>query len=324
MILLIVDPFDPPTRSIIEWLFSMGKQMIISNNQNENEHIDIASLSSFKPQIIINGETYPLTSISSIYYRRSLKKTLNSHLFNNSIDMEKTSKKYSLMSYIAGNSNTRLELLEYFLSGIKTFGSEAIGRINKITALIEAKKVGLAVPETLLTKNKCELVSFMEEHDQVINKSIDVSYNYTDNTNDKWYIGYTNLVTKEFIEQVPDNFPLSLFQKKINKSFEIRSFFFNDSFYSTAIFSQQNEKTSVDYRKYDQEFPNREVPFILPEIITKKLKALLKALDLNTGSVDLIMTGKDYVFLEVNPVGQYENVSFLGNWYIEKQIAEYL
>ena len=48
-------------------------------------------------------------------------------------------------------------------------------------------------------------------------------------------------------------------------------------------------------------------------------------LDLNSGSIDIILTPDNkYVFLEVNPVGQFEQVSFPCNYGLFKEVAEYL
>ena len=46
---------------------------------------------------------------------------------------------------------------------------------------------------------------------------------------------------------------------------------------------------------------------------------------INTGSIDLIYSlSNEYVFLEVNPQGQFDWLSKNCNYYIEKDIAELL
>ena len=110
--------------------------------------------------------------------------------------------------------------------------------------------------------------------------------------------------TQEYFPSQTEHFYPSLFQNLIEKKFEIRTFFLLDRFYSMAIFSQQKESTSIDFRNYDVKNPNRYVPFSIPKSIESKLKLFMKKLDLKTGSIDLIVTPNDeYVFLEVNPVG---------------------
>jgi len=55
------------------------------------------------------------------------------------------------------------------------------------------------------------------------------------------------------------------------------------------------------------------------------LKKLLLELNLDTGSIDLIYTKSDeFVFLEINPVGQYDMVSAPCNYYLDKKIASLL
>lgn len=86
-----------------------------------------------------------------------------------------------------------------------------------------------------------------------------------------------------------------------------------------AILSQSDEKTKIDFRKYNEEKPNRNVPFKLPDDIDQKIKQLFKYLDLNTGSVDLIVDHQEnFYFLEINPVGQFGMVSYPCNYFLEK------
>ena len=49
----------------------------------------------------------------------------------------------------------------------------------------------------------------------------------------------------------------------------------------------------------------------------------MRKLKLDSGSIDIIVTNKgEYVFLEVNPVGHFTQVSSPCNYYLEKEIAE--
>ena len=92
-----------------------------------------------------------------------------------------------------------------------------------------------------------------------------------------------------------------------------------------AIFSQNNNKTKVDFRRYDTEFPNRLVRYSLPKNIQNKLILLMSHLKLATGSIDMIVTeDNDFIFLEVNPFGQFGMVSKPNNFNLEKRIAKYL
>lgn len=92
-----------------------------------------------------------------------------------------------------------------------------------------------------------------------------------------------------------------------------------------AIHSQLDAKTNVDFRNYNFEKPNRTIPYDLPKGIKNKIDKLMKELKLNCGSLDMILDlENNYYFIEVNPVGQFGMVSNPCNYYLHKQIAEYL
>jgi len=81
----------------------------------------------------------------------------------------------------------------------------------------------------------------------------------------------------------------------------------------------------LDYRYYDDDQPNRNIPYQLPESVEQSIKQFMKSKNLNCGSLDFMYgTDDNYYFLEVNPVGQFGWVSTNCNYYLEKRIAERL
>lgn len=91
-----------------------------------------------------------------------------------------------------------------------------------------------------------------------------------------------------------------------------------------AIMSQEDKKTSVDFRNYNMIKPNRRLPYKLPIEIEEKLCQLLNHFKLNFASIDLMVRGNNFYFLEINPVGQFGMVSGPCNYKIEKLIAKYI
>ena len=90
-----------------------------------------------------------------------------------------------------------------------------------------------------------------------------------------------------------DFFPPSFCQAYIEKKIELRIFFLGNQFFSAAIFSQSNPKTKIDFRNYDDENPNRIIPFNLPKDVSKKLLKMINSLKLTSGSIDMIYTKKN-------------------------------
>ncbi len=136
---------------------------------------------------------------------------------------------------------------------------------------------------------------------------------------------YTESLDRNETERLPENISPSLLQERIPKKYELRIFYMAGRCFSMAIFSQNDEHTKVDFRKYRDEKPNRFVPYLLPDEIDRKIKLLFERLSLNTGSVDMIVDlDENYYFLEINPAGQFGMVSLPCNYFLEKQIALYL
>ena len=185
-----------------------------------------------------------------------------------------------------------------------------------------ASNIGLNVPNFYMVNNTSQISSLIGMDKKLVSKSVENGVYVT--SGNQAYYSYTEEIQKE---SIPNNVSImnSLIMDKVEKKFEVRSFFLENKFYSMAIFSQLNKETSVDYRKYSSISPNRCETFQLPIGIEEKLRKLFAHFCLNTGSVDLIVDNNDsYIFLEINPIGQFGMVSQPCNYKLEKTIANYL
>lgn len=192
---------------------------------------------------------------------------------------------------------------------------------------MRAKKNGIMIPETFLLNKKTNLSKIVEKG--IITKSIFDPILITTKTKNEHkhpiYMMYTSQIKSEDLKHIPENFFPSLIQKSISKKFEIRTFYLMGDFYSMAIFSQQDNITQQDFRKYNWDKPNRNVPYILPIKLEKKLNNLLIELQLNCASIDIILDeDNNYIFLEVNPTGQFGMVDFPCNYGLHRKVAETL
>jgi len=117
----------------------------------------------------------------------------------------------------------------------------------------------------------------------------------------------------------------SLVQEKIEKRYEVRIFFLFGQCYPMAIFSQRDPQTSLDFRRYNEIIANRMMRCEIPPELEEKITRLMKLADQNCGSLDFIKSHDgEYIFLELNPVGQFGFVSTNCNYELEKLIAEKL
>jgi ATP-GRASP peptide maturase of grasp-with-spasm system len=232
---------------------------------------------------------------------------------------------------LAGRINTHLTaegnaVSRAFFSAVAHahwLGSPGDGNVSKLEVLAAAVAAGLEIPPTLVTNVRDEIESFRREHGRIITKSVGEVDMFP--LFGKSYGLYTSEADEAAVAALPETVFPTLVQAMVEKAFEIRAFYLAGDIYASAIFSQSDEQTSVDFRRYKHDRPNRTVPYRVPPETAAKLRALMESLEMRTGSIDLIRTRDGrHVFLEVNPAGQFGMVSHPCNYGLEKKVAEYL
>ncbi|MBC6367580.1 MULTISPECIES: MvdC/MvdD family ATP grasp protein [unclassified Algoriphagus] len=172
---------------------------------------------------------------------------------------------------------------------------------NKLLQLTEARNTGFHIPETLVTNNHLEFLNFYNNHEKklIIKPIRQGRIEMTDGFKNI----FTNIIQPEIIENIHD-FDLTpcIFQKQIKKQYELRITVVKNKLFTVKIDSQSNQNTSIDWRK--EKVPL--IPFTLPTEIGLKCIELVEKLGLSFGAIDMIydIDGR-YVFLEVNPNGQW-------------------
>ncbi|MGN7758072.1 grasp-with-spasm system ATP-grasp peptide maturase [Chryseobacterium sp. 22532] len=300
MILIFSDNNDRTTIEVIRWLVALNKDFILVN---DDEFFDIKA---DKKQFFLQSQknSFFLDDIQSVWYRRGGLFFKRYQYSNNSINIYMNETQHWLEDYI-------LKTLE----SKKHINKQSNSHVNKLLVLEYAQNIGLNVPEYFLAENTDEVILA-----KTITKAITGNASLDNILENKDGMLYTSIIDKK----EKDSFFISFFQEKIEKDFEIRTFYLNGECYSMAIFSQNDDQTKTDFRKYNNEKPNRNIRYSLPKDVEDKVQKLMQVLDLNCGSLDFIKSGDLYYFLEVNPVGQFANVAYHCNYPLFKKIADYL
>jgi ATP-GRASP peptide maturase of grasp-with-spasm system len=220
------------------------------------------------------------------------------------------------------NETARIgDLFQFILERKNKISSYYTADNNKLIHTIMAKEAGLDVPGSLICSSQKELTAFFNQYPKgIISKPI--SDSFTLHEQDRAYLLFTNVVTQKDIIELPETFAPTLFQQKIEKTCELRVFYLKGQVYAMAIFSQNDDKTKVDFRRYNKEKQNYRVPFNLPLNIKQKLKKFMRFANLDCGSIDIVYSQDGrYYFLEVNPVGQFAMVSIPCNYHLGQKIA---
>lgn len=195
---------------------------------------------------------------------------------------------------------------------------------NKISQLEFAYNYGrgICIPNTLLTNSPQQLRDFYKTHDKICHKLQKAALVKKE---DEYLTTYNNIVTEKNMENAHliEKNP-SLFQEYIDKKYEIRVTALENKVVGIAIYSQDSDLSKLDYRRYD--FENVKYKKIdLPENVNKFCLDLIKNYGLSFGEIDMILTKDNkYVFLELNPNGQWLWLELKSGYNLSKDVAENL
>lgn len=322
MVVIVSFSYDLSTSRVIEWLLHKKVPFI---RINEDDVLNIISIDLEQKEFVFEckGKLISSREVTSYWFRKGWlrSKVLWKEHIKASLPHAHSQK---VLAFLKEENRISIEFVDQILSKKKSIDScQSVLRMSKLQNLEKAGEVGLLTPDTKLLTSRNRLAEFINVHGSVICKAI---FEVTRLEDEQGEINmYTTKISKEELPSVPESFPLTLFQEYIEKKYELRIFILDGKCYSMAIFSQLDAQTSTDFRIYNLEKPNRSVPYNLPIHIEQKLIEFMNETGLVSGSVDMIVD-KDgqYVFLEVNPVGQFGMVSYPCNYYLEKEIASYL
>ncbi len=316
MILIQSLSADQTTNNVIKWLNKFKCPWI-----RLNDVVKIKSINYTNESFIVETEAdgFHFKDIKGYWFRRGeFVHSIKSLKFSNL----KFRKKFE--RYLLEETGSVIEFLKEQLNELPHIGSyKSCVNINKHNILIKAKRLGLSVPPFIITDRKINVLKFLKLQGKIITKPLHLPFDY--HTPYYWYPTYTVSVDEVIVKNLPEQFQTTLFQKEIEKEFEVRIFYLMGEFYSMAIFSQNNVRTQIDFRVYDYRKPNRKVPYKIPIDLESKLLRLMEELELQSASIDVLYS-KDhkYYFLEVNPIGQFGMVSHPCNYFLERKIAEQL
>lgn len=197
---------------------------------------------------------------------------------------------------------------------------------NKLLVLQLAQRHGFSTPRSQVLTTKAQLRAFYAENGgRLITKPVDFCGYYLERGDA--YTAYTTRVDEGLLAGLPDAFYPTLFQQQVEAAYELRVFYLDGACYATAILTGQQQVGDhyVDVKLVYASPQTHIVPYQLPAAVETRIGHFMRAARLRTGSLDLIKTrAGDYVFLEVNPVGQYLSPSHRCHYHLDQKLAQWL
>lgn len=317
-ILILTESIDITADKVCQWLSYYKVNFLRINFDIESIQIKEVELSNKSEKILISvrEQDIDINRFNVIWFRRgAFNEEINMEIKNNIFPNDEAINELINRHLSQENKILHEFVYKYISENVVQINNPLKYNINKLECLYEAKKIGLKIPNTLITKSKEKIQKKLISGEKLITKCI--SDNMLLHTSSFYMSQHTAPVQNKHL-RIRSTFSHSLFQNDLNKKGDIRFFFFDDIKVSTIIYSTQR-KDIVDFRVYS--YLNACI-FEMPQDIELKLINLAKRMGLESGSADLVLTQNDeIIFLEINPVGQIDFISVLNNLNIEKDIA---
>jgi len=187
-----------------------------------------------------------------------------------------------------------------------------------------AQSLGLRIPKSLVCNSPEAVWAFKQDcSNGIVTKMMSSFAIYEEGVEN---VVFTNELTEDDLKDM-DGLQLCpmTFQEKIEKKVELRITIVGDEIFTAAIDSQVSDKAKLDWRRDGHDMLEDWVPYELPDEVGQKLLKLMDYFKLNYGAIDVIVTPEEeYVFLEINPAGEFFWLEIYSQLSISETIAEVL
>lgn len=189
--------------------------------------------------------------------------------------------------------------------------------------LSKAAEIGLSIPRTVITNDPATIRQAFTDFDGRMIVKPARSGHVTHGGQESAI--FTSQVMRGHLDELESaRLSPAVYQELIRKQFDVRVTIVGEKVFAAAIDSQSDAAAIIDWRQTSNpRLPHH--PIVLPEDVNALLLRMMDALHLAFGAVDMIQTPTgEYVFLEINPSGQWlwlDDILGLG---ISDAVAEWL
>jgi glutathione synthase/RimK-type ligase-like ATP-grasp enzyme len=250
----------------------------------------------------IRDKSIDITDISAVWYRRTERFVLPKHLSSTEDNVARD----ECQAFVQG--------LWAWLGNVTWISEPFAVRAASCKAeqLLRVRRMGFRIPKTLFSNDPIRVREFVHQlrrhdlgcvykpHNSIIVEAGD----------GKRGVAYTRLLGPAELDRLEEiRLSPGIFQEYVDKHSEFRVTVVGDQVFGCRIESQAREATQIDWRAATWNDPTESAPHVatdLPGEIETFCRSLVHSYGLRFGAIDLIVTpGGDFVFLELNPNGQW-------------------
>lgn len=273
--------------------------------------IDYESHNFSITDLVVN-QKFELGEFSSVYFRRPEIPSFDTYRLNKS-------EKLFLKNEIAYTLEGIYKFLRnaYWVSPIHSIREAE----NKIYQLDTAKSLGFKIPNSIITNSYEDFLRFYEiNNGSCIIKPIKSGFIEGKNHSK---VVFTSLVKDKPKSKKKFEISPNFFQEHIKKKADVRVIMVGNKAFATLIHSQVDSQTQIDWRRGEKSLKHTKIE--LPTLILINCIKLLSVLNLKFGALDFILDENgNWVFLEINPNGQWAWIETQTGYQISNEIVNML
>ena len=299
MLLLLSTPGDGHADAVAAVLAQRAAPFIRWNQGAFDDHdgLSVAFTADARrgPTLRVNGERLALDEVDAIYLRRFAHVTVT-----------RPAHDAVARTYAANQATAAINAI-FALPAVRWVPGplSAVRDANdKLRQLQLAQALGLEVPPTLITSEPAELWDFYREHEALVLVK-PLAFPWFESERGRWVSSPQLLTPRDLVHAEGLRQGAVIVQAYVPKRVELRVTVVGERVFACEIHSQATNRTRVDWRRYNL---NRTPHHVheLPAAVAAQCVAIVARLGLSYGALDLVLTPDGrYVFLEVNPMGQY-------------------
>ena len=299
MILILTEPSDTHSDFVIEKLKNRGADFLRFNPEDfpsrSSVSIGYAANGQMRSTLGWNGSSIDLNTIRSVWMRRPGLPVPDDRIQDETV-----------REFVAAECQGYLRDVWNTLDAFWLPAPPAVllRAGLKMSQLRIASDLEFELPPTLVTNSPDEFLDFYQQNNgKIISKLVGNSFQRAAGNT---FVRYTEFVSHRNIgyASVVQHCPVIL-QAYVPKRLELRITVVGQQVFAAEIHSQHTHHTRYDWRRYDyDQTPHFEHE--LPAEIASQCVRLVERLNLQYGAIDMILTPDGrYVFIEINPNGQY-------------------
>jgi glutathione synthase/RimK-type ligase-like ATP-grasp enzyme len=179
---------------------------------------------------------------------------------------------------------------------------------NKVFQLYNAQKIGFAIPRTLVSNDKQQIIKFIEDLASSGSRAICKPFNpHSWHTSDGRTEAFgTSLVTVEDVMRSDVRSSPNIYQEYVEKPYEVRLCAIGDNLFAAKVDSQQFDEAAIDFRKIADTNRLGCQSIDIPMPIRTMCVKMLRSFGLSHGSFDFVVDSfGNWIFLELNEMGNF-------------------